>query len=161
VPVVLSVTMRALLTIIIAAAALCAAGCAATASEPTDDDKATIGAISASKQRINALSERIDANQLETEADVDAYVRDMRSAAAEFDTLRGALGRVTLPEAHDELAAYGKQLGTTAKRARELATAVEDRDEKAAGRAETAYAKAGSGLSSLAVAVDDALTEDQ
>jgi hypothetical protein len=152
--------MRALLSIFIAAAALCAAGCGAT--EPTDYDKATLTAITDTQQRLATLSERIDANQLESDADVDAYVRDMRSAAVEFDGLRGTLQRLTLiDEVRDEMTAYMKQLGTTATLARQLAAAVADGDPKVAERAETAYVEAGSSLSGLAAAVDDALTEAQ
>lgn len=73
--------MRALLSIFIAAAALCAAGCAS--GEPTDRNRATLVAVTASKDRLTTLSTRIDANQLETQADVDAYVSDMRSTAGE------------------------------------------------------------------------------
>jgi hypothetical protein len=149
--------MRLLLTMILAAAALAGAGCGA--SEPSDYDKATLSAITGTQQRLSVLSERIDANELDTDADLAAYVRDMRSAAVEFDALRGTLQRLTLADGvRDEMTAYKRQLGTTAKLARELATAVEDGDEKGAERVENAYVEAGSSLSTLAVAVNDALS---
>src|SRR4051812_4639803 len=114
--------MRALISIIIAAAALAAAGCGA--SEPSDSDQATLSAITGTQQRLNALSDRIDANQLEDDADFAAYVRDMRGAAVEFEALRGTLQRLPRIEAaRDELTVYMRQLGTTAKLARELAAA--------------------------------------
>jgi hypothetical protein len=152
--------MRALVSTFIAAAALCAAGCAAT--EPSNYDKATLSAITGTQQRLATLSTRIDANPLESEGDIGAYVRDMRSAAVEFDTLRGTLERLELDEdVRDELTAYRRQLGTTATLARQLATAVEDGDQQVAERTETAYVKAGSSLSLLAGALNDALGEAQ
>jgi hypothetical protein len=141
--------MRALITILIASAALAAAGCGAAG--PSDYDKSTLDAISTTQQRLNVLSRRIDANRFDSDADVAAYVRDMRSAAVEFDTLRGTLQRLTPPaEVRDELTGYMAQLVTTAKLARELASAVEDSDAKGAERAETAYIEAGTRLSTLA-----------
>jgi hypothetical protein len=152
--------MRALISILVAAAALCAAGC--SAGEPTDYDKATLSAITGTQQRLATLSTRIDANELESEADVAAYVRDMRSAAVEFDTFRGMLQRLELvDEVRAEMTAYMRQLGTTATLARQLATAVEGGDQKVAERTETAYVEAGGSLSEMAAAVNDALTAAQ
>jgi hypothetical protein len=149
--------MRALISILIAAAALGAAGCAAT--EPSGYDTATVSAIADTQARLDTLSRRIDANTMKTDEDVDAYVHDMRSAAVEFEALRGTLQRLDLvEEVRDELAAYMRQLHATATLARQLATAVEDRDEGRVERAETAYAEAGSSLSLLAAAVNDALS---
>ena len=148
--------MRVLISTLIAAIALCAAGCGS--SGVSDYDQATLNAISTSQQHLGVLDQRINANALEDRADLDAYVRDMRSAAVEFDTLRGTLQRLTLDdEVTDQLTAYRRQLGTTAKLARDLAAAVEDGDEDAAVRTETAYVEAGKSLSRLAAAVNTAL----
>ena len=82
----------------------------------------------------------------------------MRRAAVEFDTLRGTLQRLKLDdEVRDEMTAYQRQLTTTATLARQLATAVEDGDEPVAERTETAYVQAGSSLSLLAGALNDAM----
>src|SRR5689334_12730657 len=149
--------MRALILMLIAAAALSVAGCAAT--EASDYDKATISAISDTQARLGVLSTRIDANPLKSKDDVAAYVHDMRAAAVEFDTLRGTLQRLDLPsEVRDEMTAYRRQLDTTAKLARRLATAVEDGDQPVAERTETAYVEAGRSLSLLAEAVNSALS---
>ena len=153
--------MRALIPIIIAAVALAAAGCGATSSSGlTDKDRAFISSVQASKQRLNTLSARIDANQLEDEADLDAYLRDMRSAADEMDKLSGAVGGFTaLEEARDELAGYAKQLGTTAGLARKVASAVEEGDEKDIDRAQAAYVKAATRLLTVQQAAADAIQE--
>ncbi|WP_028065685.1 hypothetical protein [Solirubrobacter soli] len=149
--------MRALISILIIAAAIGAAGCAT--SETSDYDKVTLDAIGTTQQRLNVLDQRIAANRLQTDDDFDLYVNDMRSAAVEFDTLRGTLQRLTLPaEARDEMTAYMSQLETTAELARELANAVEVEDTKGAQRAETAYVEAGERLSTLAVDVNQALS---
>ena len=154
--------MRALISIFIASVALAAAGCGATSSGLSDNDRALIGSVEASKQRLNTLSDRIDANELEDEADLDAYLRDMRSAADEMDTLGGTLGRFTsLDDFRDELTDYAAQLGTTAGLARQVATAVEEGDEKQVERAQTAYVKAATGLVTLQQAVAEAVREAQ
>jgi hypothetical protein len=150
--------MRALIPIIIAAVALAAAGCGATSTGLSDKDRAFISSVQASKQRLNTLSARIDANQLEDEADLDAYLRDMRSAADEMDTLSGTVGGFTsLEEARDELSGYAKQLGTTAGLARKVASAVEEGDEKEIDRAQTAYMKAATRLLTVQQTAADAL----
>jgi len=154
--------MRALISIFIASVALAAAGCGPTSSGLSDNDRALIGSVEASKQRLNTLSDRIDANELEDEADLDAYLRDMRSAADEMDTLGGTLGRFTsLDDFRDELTDYAAQLGTTAGLARQVASAGEEGDEKQVERAQTAYVKAATGLVTLQQAVAEAVREAQ
>jgi hypothetical protein len=144
--------------ILIAAVALCAAACGSS-ERVSDSDQATLNAISATKQRLGVLDERINANALETAADIDAYVADMRSAAVQFDALRGTLQRLTLSnDVRDEMIAYRRQLGSTATLARQLATAVEDGDEQDAVRTEADYVKAGRSLSDLAVKLNTAIS---
>jgi hypothetical protein len=150
--------MRALLLTIIAAAALCAAGCGGS-ERVSDYDQATLNAIGATQQRLGVLDQHINANQLETKDDIAAYVADMRSAAVEFDALRGTLQRLTLTdEVRGEMTAYRRQLGSTATLARELAKAVEDGDEKDAVRTETKYVEAGQSLSDLAAKLNAAIS---
>jgi hypothetical protein len=144
--------------ILIAAMALCATACGSS-ERVSDYDQATLTAISTTQQRLGVLDERINANALETAADIDAYVADMRSAAVEFDALRGTLQRLTLSnEFRDEMIAYRRQLGSTATLARQLATAVEDGDEQDAVRTETDYVEAGRSLSDLAVKLNTAIS---
>jgi hypothetical protein len=144
--------------ILIAAVALCAAACG-SAERVSDSDQATLNAISATKQRLGVLDERINANALETAADIDAYVADMRSAAVQFDALRGTLQRLTLSnDVRDEMIAYRRQLGSTATLARQLAAAVEDGDEQDAVRTEADYVEAGRSLSDLAVKLNTAIS---
>jgi hypothetical protein len=147
--------MRALILTLIAAAGLVAAGCGASSGGVSEDDQALISALNGSKQRLTVLAERIKANPLDDDKDFDAYVRDMRATAREFDALSGNLSRVPkLEKVRAEMNQYVAELGTAAGLARDLATAVEDQDVKRIGKAESAYINAASGLVKLQTTID-------
>ena len=151
--------MRALISILIAAAGLAVAGCAATSSEPSAENQSLLSAYKVTKQRLDTLTARMEANKLQDEDDVDAYISDVRHFADELDTLSGTLKRMDIVESvREAMADYVIQLGTTATAARELATAVEDGDDKAAGLAETKFVKASVGLLAIEKAVDEELS---
>ena len=160
--VVRTLTMRALISILIAGAALAVAGCAATSSEPSADNQALLSAYKVTKQRLDVLTTRMEANKLEDDDDVVAYIADVRHFADELDTLSGTLKRMDVIESlRDETADYVIQLGTTATAARELATAVENGDEKASEQAEGGFVKASVGLLVIEKAIDEELQGDQ
>jgi hypothetical protein len=154
--------MRAILTILLAAAALTAAGCATTPTEPTDDQKALLRAVESSKLRLDALDKRLNENKLEDEGDFRVYIRDMRKSADALDTLSGTVKRLEpIDELRDEYADYVAQLGTAAGFGRAVATALENGDVKAAEKAETAYAKAALGLFTIEAAINETVEEAQ
>src|ERR1700755_3464353 len=144
--------MRALLLTLIAAVALCAAGCGASAD--ADPDQATLTRINRAKQHLGVLGARTGVNPLRSDADYAAYVRDMRSVPAELDTLDELWRRV--PGEKDELRAYVARLSPAAGRARELAAAIESEDDARIDRALDAWDTAATDLATRVTALEKA-----
>ena len=124
---------------LIAAAALCAAGCG---SSP-DPDQVAADALDAAQARLNVLRVRVDTNPLLTQGDALAYASDLRGEAVELETIRGLHERLP-PELGLEFPAalLDSQLEVTAKGARTLAKTAEGHDVRHTSRAEAAFEKA-------------------